>query len=177
MSGSCHSWELVATAGMVILSLIQPAQQIEWLYKDNGIAIQHLQILYILLTVVFVPVVIFEPAIRRELREAHTLGLLAFIGMVVSFLVIRLIVPDQGWRFFRSDSAGLLWFVIVHVVLLCVLAVLLVLDRPHTSASERTRRYALIVLAIGGLVLLGLHIASLGLFMVWICPTRCGLDR
>lgn len=154
---------LAATVVVFVLSLFVSDQQAEWLYRDNGIVAGHLQVAYALLIPALVLVLAFEPAIRRELREAHALALLAVVGMCASFLVVRFIKPDQAWRFFRAP--GILWFVIAHGVLLCALAVLLALDRPDAPASARTRRYALVVIALGGLVTLALHVVSVGEFM------------
>lgn len=154
---------LVTTVVMLLLSLTQPPQQIEWLAADNGIAIQYLQIIYALLALALALVFAYEPAIRRELNEAHALGALAVVSLGVCFLVVRLIKPDQAWRFFRTP--GIVWFVVVHAVLLCGLALLLVLDRPDESASSRVRRYALLVVTLGGIVMAALHIASVGEFM------------
>jgi hypothetical protein len=154
---------LVATLAMLILSLAQPDQQIEWLLNDNGIHINHLQIFYGLLLPALLMVFIFEPRIRNELRQSHALGLVVFASMAVCFLIIRLIKPDQAWRFFRS--AGLLWGVIAHAVLLCILAVLLALTHATLPDSARTRRYALLVAVLGGSILVILHIVSVGHFM------------
>ncbi|MFN8560809.1 MAG: hypothetical protein U0703_04090 [Anaerolineae bacterium] len=154
---------LAATVVVFVLSLFVSDQQAEWLYRDNGIVAGHLQIAYALLIPVLVLVLAFEPAISRELRDSHALALLAFVGMCASFLIVRFIKPDQAWRFFRAP--GILWFVIAHGVLLCALAVLLALDHPDAPASARTRRYALVMIALGGLVTLALHVFSVGEFM------------
>ncbi|MFN8448894.1 MAG: hypothetical protein U0521_09950 [Anaerolineae bacterium] len=154
---------LAATVVVFVLSLFVSDQQAEWLYRDNGIVAGHLQIAYALLIPALVLVLAFEPAIRRELRDSHALALLAFVGMCASFLIVRFIKPDQAWRFFRAP--GILWFVIAHGVLLCALAVLLALDHPDAPASARTRRYALVMIALGGLVTLALHVFSVGEFM------------
>jgi hypothetical protein len=148
---------------VLILSLFQPAEQISWLYRDNGIIIQHLQIIYLLLIPLLLIVVMFEPQIRRELREAHALGVLALISIVICFLLIRLIKPDEAWRFFRS--AGILWFVIIHPIFLCALMLLLALENPDAPVSSRTRCYAFVVVALGGIVIATLQILSVGNFM------------
>ena len=154
---------LSATLIVLSLSLFQSSQQIDWLYRDNGIVIQQLRIIYLLLIPLHVLVFAFEPQIRRELREAHALGALALSSIVICFLVVRLIVPDEAWRFFRSP--GFLWFVIIHVLFLCALALMLALERPLQAASRRTRHYALLVTLVGGLIAVVLHILSVGNFM------------
>ncbi|MEO8391677.1 MAG: hypothetical protein ABI700_01675 [Chloroflexota bacterium] len=154
---------LIATLVVLILSLIQPQEQLSWLYRDNGIVIQHLQIIYLLLIPPLLIVVIFEPQIHRELLEAHALGALALLSIVICFLLSRLMKPDEAWRFLRS--AGFLWFVIVHVLFLCALTLLLALDSPAAPVSVRTRRYAFGVVVLVGLAAAVLQVLSVGNFM------------
>ncbi len=168
---SISAW--LATLALLLLSLTQPAQELEWLYNDNGIAIQHLQIVYLLLALLLAVVVIFEPQLRREALESHALGLLAVASTVICFLVVRFIKPDEAWRFFRSPR--MLWFVIIHAIFLCALALLLALDRPQEAVSRRLQRYAFIPVMLGGLVVLALHTLSVGDFMTLDQPDEMWL--
>ncbi len=164
---------LTSTLLLLILSLTQSDQQVDWLYKDNGIVVQHLQVIYALLALVLVVVVRVEPRLRRELREAHALAAVVLIAVVVSFLVVRIIKPDEAWRFFRSPP--LLWFMVAHGVFLSGLAVLLALENPQGMATARMRRYALIAVIAVVLGVIVLHLLSVENFVRFNMPDEVWL--
>ncbi len=164
---------LISTLLLLILSLIQSEQQVDWLYKDNGIVVQHLQAIYAILALVLVVVLLFEPRLRRELREAHALTAVVLIAAVVSFLIVRVIKPDEAWRFFRSPP--LLWFIIAHGILLSGLAVLFALENPQGKTTIRTRRYVLIAVTAAALGMIVLHLLSVESFMPLDLPDEVWL--
>ncbi|MBC7811223.1 MAG: hypothetical protein H7175_08755, partial [Burkholderiales bacterium] len=139
----------------------------EWL-RDYTLTPQRLQALYIMILAVLAGVFAFEPNLRRELSDGKATALITGLALFASFFVVWIIVPDQQERWSRFPLT--IWFIIAHVVGLCAIVVRMALQYPDDEPTFRMARYARIITFSLGLLLLYVHITSVGSFMRFDMP-------
>ncbi|MBZ0274676.1 MAG: hypothetical protein K8I60_00945 [Anaerolineae bacterium] len=121
------------------------------------------QAAYLALSLVLIVILRFEPGIRAWLRSHRTARILVPLAGVISAGAVLLSGADQTARLFRYPLS--LWVIIIHIIGLCLLVVLLVLEKPRAEVDNRLERTATWALILMGVVIVLMYVASVGEFM------------
>ncbi|MBI5669354.1 MAG: hypothetical protein HZC41_15225 [Chloroflexi bacterium] len=151
----------ITVAVSLVLNLRSPSDG-EFLAR-YALSTVSVQSLYLALLAALLPLMIFEPAIRRLVRRPPCQWLIAGGASLIAFFIFQLLIPVQEKRLF--DMPFSLWLILVHIVALCVLVVILVTDEPESAPDRRLTRIAFVIFVTLGLITATLSIASVGEFM------------
>lgn len=155
---------LLLTALLLVYSTTLRHPITEYLDSDYGITPALFWWVYGVMLVVCGAAFFYEPAVRRELREAGALPLVAGGGLVACVAGMALLGTHQPERFVRPVLP--LSFLLLYLTALFGLLVLLALPAPTAAPTRRMGRYAAVVLAVVSVGMVALHLGSVGHFVL-----------
>jgi hypothetical protein len=166
-----HAYSLIGLAWtiviLVIITLRAPIDA-ELLLRFNQIRLANVQVVYIVISGVLVLLVGLEPGTRSAFYHEGLAWLVFVSAGIASFLLIRLIDPNQEFRLFQTPFS--LWLIILHGVGLCAVGVIFMTGHLPPPAEEKLRRISIGLFAIAGIVLVVLYIISRAEYMYLDLP-------
>lgn len=153
---------LLLTLGLLLYTATLQEPQLEWLRNDYGITPALYWAIYGGAALLWALVFVWEPVVRRELRESGAAPLVIFVALALGFGSMWILSIDQPQRFARAVPS--LSALLAYGVSCGAAAVLLALARPLDAPAVRVRRYAWALLVGLALCLLTLHLLGVGKF-------------
>lgn len=152
---------------LVVITLREPIDA-ELLSRFNQITLANVQLIYVVTLAVLLVLTWFEPRARALFHLEPLNWLLLLSAGIASFLLIRLVDPDQEFRLFQTPFS--LWLIILHGLGICAIAVLFAASQFPASGESRLKRISIGLFAILGIVLAGLYVTSRSEYMYLDLP-------
>jgi hypothetical protein len=152
---------VLITLGLLIYTTLADAQTFDWLSTDYGLSRVHFQIGYAAALLVVGAVFVFERSIRAELWALGAFGA-AVCALLLVAAATAVLIPDQQYRVFRP--VPILYLSVAYSIALAAGLLLLALRNPGGAPSKRLSAYAIAVMLMVTVIVMGLHVVSVGRF-------------
>ncbi len=117
---------------------------------------------------ILILIVWIEPRIGYVLRYQSVVWFLLILVGVVSFLLIRLLDPNQEFRLFQTPFS--LWLIIIHGIGLCAVVAMFAAGQLPVMADKRLERISLGLFAVSAIALGVLYVVSRSEYMYLDLP-------